>query len=59
MVTKPKLKSNRNMMKRHHVSYIFIKVNPNANCCPKFNLTLMLNITVLPLKATIHSYSFE
>ena len=55
MVTKPKLKSNRNMMKRHHVSYIFIKVNPNANCWPKFNLTIMLNITVLPLKATIHS----
>jgi len=32
-----------------YIHLLFIKVNPKANCCPRFNLTLMLNFTVLPL----------
>ena len=32
------------------ISYLlFLKVNPNAKCCPRFNLTSIINFTVLPL----------
>jgi len=32
------------------ISYLlFLNVNPNAKCCPTFNLTSMINFTVLPL----------
>ena len=32
------------------ISYLlFLTVNPNAKCCPRFSLTLMINFTVLPL----------
>jgi len=28
---------------------LFIKVNPEANVCPNFILTLMVNFTLIPL----------
>jgi len=28
---------------------LFLKVNPNVKYCPRFNLTSMINFTVLPL----------
>ena len=28
---------------------LFIKVNPEANVCPNFNLILMVNFTLIPL----------
>jgi len=28
---------------------LFLKVNPNVKCCHRFNLTSMINFTVLPL----------
>ena len=32
------------------ISYLlFLKVNPKAKRCPRFNLTSMINFTVLPL----------
>ena len=32
------------------ISYLlFLQVNPNAKCCSRFNLTSMINFTVLPL----------
>ena len=31
------------------VNLLFIKVNPEANVCPNFNLTLMVNFTLIPL----------
>jgi hypothetical protein len=36
--------------KTNHSYYLlFMKVNPNANCCPNFNLNSVLAFTVLPL----------
>jgi len=28
---------------------LFIKVNPEANVCPNFNVTLIVNFTLIPL----------
>ena len=44
-VTNPKLKD----LCCNLAYLLFIKVNPEANVCPNFNLTLMVNFTVLSL----------
>ena len=34
----------------YEISYLlFLKVNPNAKCCPRSNPTSMINFIVLPL----------
>ena len=40
-------KSKKNNIKNEYL--LFIKVNPEANVCPNFNLTLMVNFTLIPL----------
>ena len=36
-------------LKSYQKYLLFIKVNPEANVCPNFNLTLMVDFTLIPL----------